>query len=161
MSGGCAAQVTSRQFVTADTYRPSVFMSDTLAVTSPSVSVFTQLGGACVVHLSSMWGFGVSLDSPSFLLHPQTRFSTTQPFCFLLANTATSSINIHRVVFVSLFVEATLIVVLIRIHQARRVSFNYSAKLFVLLIVQLHVLFSLRLRLFISVASVSVSSPMS
>lgn len=45
--------------------------------------------------------------------------------------------------FVPLFVEATLIIVLIRIHQPHHIFFNYLAKLFLLFIIQLHLLFPL------------------
>ena len=44
---GLTTQVMSRQFVTADIYRPTVFMSDTPPLTTLSITVpvFTQLWG--------------------------------------------------------------------------------------------------------------------
>lgn len=81
---------------------------------------------------------------------PGDRQQNAQPFVFLSANTTTVSLNIHRALFVSLFVEPILIIILIRIHQPHHIFFNYLAKPFVLFIIHLNVLFSLFLLFFVS-----------
>lgn len=60
---GCTTQVMSRQFVTADICRPTMFMSDTPLVTSLSITmpVFTQL-----------WGFELVRQAKQVLKHDLT-----------------------------------------------------------------------------------------
>lgn len=86
----------------------------------------------CSITLQHLFG-----DTAQYLfLHHTMMF-----FCSLCKCT-TLSLNIHKALFVSLFVKPILIIFLIRIHQLHHIFFNYFAKPFVLFIIHPNVSFS-------------------
>lgn len=89
------------------------------------------------------YAYALAFSQQSIWRHRATTLSLWCCHFALSSANTTLSLNIHRALFVSLFVEPSSIIILIRIHQSHHIFFNYLAKPFLLLIIHLNVLFSL------------------